>query len=166
MASRGAQVTPAGRSWPLLGFWASLSPVENPAHDETSVFVVVKPESTAQVQKIVILETLATSGGAGEGLDVLGRWSARPEIHPCVVIPCYINSGVPSLRIWPHFHRQHSLPREFYKRFSQAKEPQTKGTCLISCLNVTPNSHSPQQESHRKRLGKEGLCSGHTTQNP
>lgn len=156
LAREPRSLTPAGRSWPLQGFWASLPPVENRARDETSVFVVVKPESTAQVQKIVILETLAPLEGAGEGLDVLGRWAARPEIHPCILILCYINSDVPSLRIWPHFHRQHSLPREYYKRFSQAKEPQTKGTCLIRCLNVTPNSHSPQQESHRKRLTGEG----------
>lgn len=60
------------------------------------VFFFFKPENTAQVQRVVILVPVAPQEeGAGEGLGVLGQWAARPEIHPCVVIPCYVNSGVP-----------------------------------------------------------------------
>ena len=111
------------------------------------------------------------SGPSVETVGVLGRGggAAGPKIHPCVVIPCYINSGVlvsvdVATLSQAAFPPKRILQRPLYPvRHRRASNGGNLPNC---CLDVTPNSHSPQQEAHRKGLGKEGQRSGDTRKAP
>ena len=95
--------------------------------------------------------------------------AAGPKIHPCVVIPCYINSGVlvsvdVATLSQAAFPPKRILQRPLYPvRHRRALNGGNLPNC---CLDVTPNSHSPLQEAHRKGLGKEGQRSGDTRKAP
>ena len=94
-----------------------------------------------------------------ETVGVLGQGAAGPQIHPCVVILCYINSGVlvsvdEATLSQAAFPPKRILQRPLYP--VRQKRASNGGNLPNCCLDVTPNSHSPQQEGRRKGLGKEG----------
>lgn len=104
-----------------------------------------------------------------ETVGVLGQGAAGPQIHPCVVILCYINSGVLVSVDEATLSQAAFPPKRILQRplYPVRQKRASNGGNLPNCyLDVTPNSHSPQQEGRRKGLGKEGKCSGDNLQSP
>ena len=99
-----------------------------------------------------------------ETVGILDQGVAGPQIHPCVVILCYVNSGVlVSMDVelpQAAFPPKRILQRPLYP--VRQKRTSNGGNLPNCCLDMTPNSHSPQQEGLRKGLSKESKRSRDT----